>query len=75
MDLNSTFDTNVCINLLEVDDSPLISHIQSFRFLNVGAGFFLTKANLFPTEAARGGAQIVLMRSRALTYMMCAREC
>ena len=61
MDLNSTFDTNVCIYLLEVDDSPLILHIQSFRFLNVGAGVFLTKANLFPTEAAYGSAQIILV--------------
>ncbi|KAH9990764.1 auxin efflux carrier [Russula vinacea] len=29
-------------------------------FLTVGAGFALCKAKLFPTEAARGGAQIVL---------------
>ncbi|KAF8492563.1 auxin efflux carrier [Russula emetica] len=29
-------------------------------FLTVGAGFMLSKAKLFPTEAARGGAQIVL---------------
>ena len=48
MDLNSTFDTNIGINMLEVDDSL----IQSFRFLNVGAGFVLTKGNLFPTNAA-----------------------
>jgi len=74
MDLNSTFDTNVCINLLEVYNSPLISHIQSFRFLNVSAGVFLTKANLFPTEATRG-AQIILVQSQALTCMMCACEC
>jgi hypothetical protein len=31
-------------------------------FLNVGAGFALTKANLFPIEAARGGAQFLLVR-------------
>ncbi|KAI0294208.1 auxin efflux carrier [Russula brevipes] len=29
-------------------------------FLTMGAGFALAKAKLFPTEAARGGAQIVL---------------
>ncbi|KAI0271886.1 hypothetical protein BGY98DRAFT_1189525 [Russula aff. rugulosa BPL654] len=29
-------------------------------FLTVGAGFMLSKAKLFPTEAARGSAQIVL---------------
>ena len=52
-------------------DSP----IRSSRFLNVGAGFVLTKANLFPTEAARGGAQIVLVRSRGSTmYDVCSRR-
>ena len=36
-----------------------------FSFLNVGAGFALTKADLFPTEAARGAAQIAMVRKRA----------
>ncbi len=31
-------------------------------FLTVFAGFALTKAEYFPTEAARGGAQFVMVR-------------
>jgi hypothetical protein len=41
--------------------SSLIRSV-TFSFLTVGAGFMLSKAKLFPTEAARGGAQIVLVR-------------
>ena len=37
-----------------------------FGFLNVGAWFVLTNANLFPTEAARGSARIVLVRGQVL---------
>jgi hypothetical protein len=67
MDLHSTIDANVCINVFEAD-YPLSTHRSDpFRFLNVGAGFALTKANLFPTEAARGGAQIVLVRESSPT--------
>jgi hypothetical protein len=36
-----------------------------FSFLTVGAGFGLTKAGFFPTEAARGAAQMVLVRRLA----------
>jgi len=66
MDVNSAFDTNVSTYILDVNDSVStdIFFPFLFSFLNVGAGFALTKANLFPTEAARGGAQIVLVRKR-----------
>jgi hypothetical protein len=68
MDVNSAFDTNVSTHIIIVNDSILTDKISFpflFSFLNVGAGFALTKANLFPTEAARGGAQLVLVRKRA----------
>jgi hypothetical protein len=40
-------------------------HFFPYSFLTMGAGFALAKAKLFPIEAARGGAQIVLVRGLA----------
>jgi hypothetical protein len=64
MEFNPAFDTNVCIYLFKVVSS-LIEF--AFSFLTVGAGFALNKAKLFPTEAARGGAQVVLVQQ----FTMC----
>jgi hypothetical protein len=64
MDLSSAFDTNVGVHSFE-RKMALVSSLTlsvTFSFLTVGAGFMLSKAKLFPTEAARGGAQIVLVR-------------
>ena len=64
MDLSSTFDTNVGVHSFERKMALVssLTHSVTFRFLTVGAGFMLSKAKLFPTEAARGSAQIVLVR-------------
>jgi hypothetical protein len=64
MDLSSAFDTNVGVHSFERKMALVSSLTRSvtFSFLTVGAGFMLSKAKLFPTEAARGGAQIVLVR-------------
>src|SRR6266852_4405190 len=54
MELNSTFATNVCIHAFKEKIAPLSSLTETFflSFLTVGAGFALTKAKVFPTEAA-----------------------
>jgi len=39
------------------------------RFLIVAAGFGLTKADLFPIVAARGAAQIILVRKLAVDLL------
>jgi hypothetical protein len=64
MDLNSTFATNVCIHAFKEMTAPLSFLTETFflSFLTVGAGFALSKANVFPTEASRGVAQIVMVR-------------
>jgi hypothetical protein len=68
MDLNTAFVTNVgTYSRMRKEDAGLdvVSDwlfSPFLRFLTVGAGFALCKAKLFPTEAARGGAQIVLVR-------------
>ena len=41
--------------------SPRLTNLFSSRFLTIGAGFTLTKADLFSIEAARGAAQMVLV--------------
>jgi hypothetical protein len=45
--------------------SQKLSDLSLFSFLTVGAGFGLAKAGFFPTEAARGAAQMVLVRRLA----------
>jgi len=64
MDLSSAFDTNVGVYSLEMKMASVssLTRTVTLSFLTVGAGFMLSKAKLFPTEAARGGAQIVLVR-------------
>jgi hypothetical protein len=65
MDFSSAFDTNVGAHSFERKKAASVSSLirsVAFSFLIVGAGFMLSKAKLFPTEAARGGAQIVLVR-------------
>jgi hypothetical protein len=64
MELSSAFDTNVGIHSFEKKMACVSSLTRSFpfSFLTIGAGVMLSKAKLFPTEAARGGAQIVLVR-------------
>ncbi len=42
-------------------------------FLTVGAGFVLNKAKLFRTEAARGGAQVVLVRQSTMCISCAAK--
>ena len=47
-------------NALSENPPALTNRILS-RFLTIGAGFALEKADLFPTEASRGAAQVVLV--------------
>src|SRR6266403_1125574 len=42
-------------------DCPVMP-LTFYSFFTVAAGFVLNKAKLFPTEATRGGAQVVLVR-------------
>ncbi|KAH9069634.1 auxin efflux carrier [Lactarius deliciosus] len=60
MDVDTTLSTNVGGHDVLTEDSPPLTNSFSSRFLSVGAGFALTKADLFSIEAARGVAQIVL---------------
>jgi hypothetical protein len=63
MDLSSAFDKNVGDHSFErkMASASSLTPAATFSFLTVGAGFMLSKAKLFPTEAARGGAQLVLV--------------
>ena len=76
MDLNSAFDTNVCVHTFNKNIALFLSLTGAFffRFLTVGAGFALSKANLFPTEAAHGVARIVMVRRQTtgtVTLLLC----
>jgi hypothetical protein len=74
MDLSSAFDTNVGLHSFERKMTSVSSLTRSvnFSFLNVGAGFMLSKVKLFPTEAARGAAQMVLVRKLLLCIIRVA---
>jgi hypothetical protein len=61
MDLDTTLTTNVGVHDVLTEDPPALTDKFSSRFLTIGAGFALEKADLFSTEAARGAAQVVLV--------------
>ena len=74
MDLSSASDTNVGLHSFErkMASVSTLTRSVAFSFMTIGAGFMLSKAKLFPTEAARGGAQIVLVRRLLLMIIMAA---
>lgn len=61
MDLDTALITNVGVHDALTEDHPPLTNRISSRFLTIGAGFALEKADLFPTEASRGAAQVVLV--------------
>ena len=50
------------LHMIHLYNSSVPTDLFLFSLLTVAAGFGLTKADLFSTEAARGVAQVVLVR-------------
>ena len=74
MDFNPAFDTNVRVHLFKGKIALVPFLIEFFfSFLTVGAGFTLNKVKLFPTEASRGGAQVVLVRGSIMCISCTAK--
>jgi predicted permease len=68
MDLDTTLITNVGVHDALTEDPAALTDRISSRFLTIGAGFALEKADLFSAQAARGAAQVVLVSKPDIAF-------